>query len=461
MMRADENKIESTSEGAPKDPGDSCPREDIIEDPVRDKCATPIDNRQPSAMKRRRDEDEREQLCCCEYINRHGQRSHVGACCCDCEDLDEACDRFFKREPQSPEAMSRVVTEISDRVRVPWFRGGARRVDLSVIPPLVLLPTLLHLSAFHFLVGLAVLITLPGLLLWYYYFTHRKKARTLFFLSLVLFSLGYMYYLFITKVVPRGGLGAVHVGTVTVGVLLTLLGLAITKRGPGVVKPKESNPVLRDQVGESQEAEPSRKNWCSVCRLVRPPRAGHCRICGLCVLRHDHHCVWIDSCVGRENHRSFLLTLVLFLFTSSYGIGLTLQSVCPEQIILTALFYCPGVYEEYSASLCFTCAWYCTLVTCGVFHLLLTQLLNISYNVTEREARAAVRERSARRALCGLAVDTGVHSRGLCANWAEFWTMSEERTSCHPGSEGDESRVKVSHFNTHPAFGVSSRPDDV
>ena len=34
-----------------------------------------------------------EALCCCEYINLQGERSHVAACCCDCEDLDEACDR--------------------------------------------------------------------------------------------------------------------------------------------------------------------------------------------------------------------------------------------------------------------------------------------------------------------------------------------------------------------------------
>ncbi|XP_077364412.1 palmitoyltransferase ZDHHC23-B isoform X2 [Festucalex cinctus] len=379
-------------------------------------------------MKRRRDKDEDERLCCCEYVNRRGERSHVGACCCDCEDLDEACDRFFNREPQSPEALSRVVAEISDRIRVPWLRGGARRVDLSVVPPLVLLPALLHLAAFHFLLGVAVLITLPALMLWYYYFTHRKKARTLFFLSLALFSLAYMYYIFVVEVVPLGYVGGIQVGVVTAGFLLTLTGLANTKRGPGVTKPNQaSDPILQDEVGWSQEAEPSRKNWCSVCRVVRPPRAGHCRICGVCVLRHDHHCVWIDSCVGRNNHRSFLFTLILFLSTSLYGIGLALRSVCADQNVLTALFYCPGVYQEYSASLCFTCAWYCTVVTCGVLHLLLTQLLNISYNVTEREARAAVRESSGRRAFWGLAVDTGVHSRGLCANWAEFLTMSAER----------------------------------
>ncbi|XP_057680281.1 palmitoyltransferase ZDHHC23-B [Corythoichthys intestinalis] len=380
-------------------------------------------------MKRRRDEEEKEHLCCCEYVNRHGERSHVAACCCDCKDLDDACDRFFKREPQNPESLSRVAADISDRVRVPWVKGGARKVDLTIIPPLILLPAMLHLAAFHFLLGVVVLIALPTLLLWYYYFTHRKKARTLFFLSLALFSMGYMYYLYVAEVVPRGGVGVVPICMVTVGLLLTLLSLANTKRGPGFVKPnQESYPVLKDPAEWSQESEISRKNWCSVCRVVRPPRAGHCRICGVCVLRHDHHCVWIDSCVGRSNHRSFLLTLILFLSTSFSGIVMVLQSVCPEQNVLTALFYCPGVYEEYRGALCFTCTWYCTVVSLGLLHLLLTQLLNISFNVTEREARAAVRERTGRRALWGLAVYTGVYSQGLRANWVEFLTMAEGQT---------------------------------
>ncbi|TMS16182.1 Palmitoyltransferase ZDHHC23 [Larimichthys crocea] len=42
--------------------------------------------------------EEDETLCCCEYVNRVGERSHVAACCCDCEDLDDVCDRFLKRE---------------------------------------------------------------------------------------------------------------------------------------------------------------------------------------------------------------------------------------------------------------------------------------------------------------------------------------------------------------------------
>ncbi|KAK9527736.1 hypothetical protein VZT92_014271 [Zoarces viviparus] len=398
--------------------------------------------------------EEEERLCCCEYVNRLGERSHVGACCCDCEDLDDACDRFMKREPQKPESLSHVTAVFTDRIRVPWLWGGARKVELSIIPPLILLPVLLHVAALHFLLGVVVLTALPGLVLWYYYFTHRKKGQTLFFLSLALFSLAYMYYLFITEVLPNGDIGLAQLAVVTGGVTLTLVALVHSKRGPGVVRPDQESvhstvtyysplagrdPAVNggrqdvtmtaaNRAGSSEHVaaelqEGGRRNWCPVCRVVRPPRAGHCRICGVCVLRLDHHCVWINSCVGQTNHRSFLLTLVFFLLTSLYAISLVLQSVCPDQLLFTALLYCPGVYDQYSAALCFTCAWYSSIVTCGLLHLLMVQVINVSHNVTEREARMALRDKTARSSYWGLVVDTGVYSRGFRCNWAEFMTM--------------------------------------
>ncbi|XP_034428345.1 palmitoyltransferase ZDHHC23 [Hippoglossus hippoglossus] len=401
--------------------------------------------------------EEDESLCCCEYVNRHGERSHVAACCCDCEDLDDVCDRFLKRESQKPESLSQVSAVVNDRIRVPWLWGGARKVELSVIPPLILLPVLLHLAALHFLLGIVVLTALPVLVLWYYYVTHRKKGRTLFFLSLALFSLAYTYYMFVTEVFPRGDISLVQLSVVTVGVILTLVALVHTKREPGAVLPKPHDihstvtyysPLAdrdhaanggkqdvtmtvpnwtgsREQSG-MEPNESSQRNWCPVCRAVQPPRAGHCRICGVCVLRLDHHCVWINSCVGQANHRSFLLLLVLFLSTSVYGISLVLQSVCPTQPLLTSLLYCPGVYDQYSAALGFTCAWYSSIVTAGLLHLLVMQVINVSHNVTEREARGALRDRTARSACWGLVVDTGVYSLGFRGNWAEFMAMGDK-----------------------------------
>ncbi|XP_063812862.1 palmitoyltransferase ZDHHC23 [Pseudophryne corroboree] len=376
-------------------------------------------------------------LCCCEYINRKGETSHLAACLCDCEDVDEACDRWITCKTLQPEVLARVIETASDRCRMPWFRG-ARKLDITILPPLILLPASLHVAAFHVLLTVVTLSSLPLLVIWYYRLTHRRKGKTLLFLSLALFSLGYMYHNFVREVFLKGHIGWGHLTTVTCGLLLTLLCLVKAKKDPGYLNKSTDNPrvMLRgtynawtNQDKESPGVQGEKghllaeKNWCTACHLVRPPRSGHCRICGSCVQRLDHHCVWINNCIGSQNHKFFILLLLVFLFTSIYGIILTLRAICRGQNLLSALFYCQGVYANYSTSFAFTCVWYCAIVTAGMGYILLLQLLNISYNVTEREARIALREKTGRRSLGGLAVDTGTFNRGLLQNWLHFLSL--------------------------------------
>ena len=66
------------------------------------------------------------------------------------------------------------------------------------------------------------------------------------------------------------------------------------------------------------------------------------------------------------------------------------------------------------------------MVSCGLLHLLLVQIINVNFNVTEREARLALREKTARSSYWGLVVDTGVYSRSFRENWAEFMSMGEK-----------------------------------
>ncbi|XP_043929087.1 palmitoyltransferase ZDHHC23 isoform X1 [Protopterus annectens] len=377
-----------------------------------------------------------ESLCCCEYIDRNGEKSHLVACCCDCQDLDDACDRWFKCKSLQPGTLEHVTATVSDRLRIPWF-AGAKKVDISILPPLLLLPVFLHIAALHILFTAIVLVSLPILVLWYYYLTHRKKGQTLFFLSLGLFSLGYMYYTFVSVVVPRGNIGTLQLIFITGGLLLTLIALAQAKEGPGYLVKKNSGflPPSKEAATWSSNNKESNgtsrlvmENWCNVCKLERPPRTGHCRICDACVSRLDHHCVWINSCVGEQNHRAFIMTLLLFLFTSVYGIYLTLETVCIGSSPLIALIYCPGVYSDYSSAFSFACVWYCAIVTAGMGHLCIIQLINISYNVTEREARIALREEIGRKYLWGLIVDTGQYNHGFLKNWKEFLTMKSPQS---------------------------------
>lgn len=182
-------------------------------------------------------------------------------------------------------------------------------LEISMIPVLLLLPLLLQVAALHYLLGIAILTALPGLVLWYYYATHRKKRRTLFFLTLSLYSLFYMYYLFITEILPRGDVSHLQVCTVTSGVVLTIVLLIVTKRGPGFVTAAAAPhgthawDAKRDCAGSngsiqsaaSSAASPVKRSLstkCVVCKMTRPPRAGHCRTCERCVYRLDHHCIW-------------------------------------------------------------------------------------------------------------------------------------------------------------------------
>ncbi|XP_059349905.1 palmitoyltransferase ZDHHC23 [Ammospiza nelsoni] len=439
-----------------------------------------------------------EPLCCCEYVDRRGRRNHLAACCCDCEELDDGCDRYRLRDPRGPPtrkgeavgagrgggrergrpgasrrcaprarrwltckslppgALERIADTIADRLRVPWF-SGAVKINVSLVPPLVLLPVFLHVAALHFLLGLIILTSLPVVVLWYYYLTHRRKERTLFFLSLGLFSLGYMYYVFLREVVPRGHVEHSQVVTLTCGLILMLAALSRAKKDPGYLpipagneKPSHQglhNKSIRGSSGglhgisgaassravngeakgycsmSAEQPAGVKKDWCTKCQLVRPARAGHCRLCGRCVRRLDHHCVWINSCVGEQNHQAFILALSFFMLTSVYGITLTLHTICRGRSLFVALFYCPGAYSDYSSALSFTCVWYCAIVTAGMGYILLIQLLNISYNVTEREARLALRDNTGRRLLGGLVIDTGQYNRGLLCNWGHFLSL--------------------------------------
>lgn len=176
-----------------------------------------------------------------------------------------------------------------------------------MVPALVLLPLLLRVAALHYLLGVTILTTLPALVLWYYYATHRRKRRTLFFLTLALYSLAYMYYLFITEILPRGDVSQLQVCTVTAGMFLTIGSLVNTKRGPGLVTAsllqaeEHSKEADKESVQSASSSSPAESHtatvtakWsrCPVCKIMRPPRAGHCRTCGSCVQRLDHHCIW-------------------------------------------------------------------------------------------------------------------------------------------------------------------------
>ena len=61
--------------------------------------------------------DDANPLCCCEYENERGERSHLLAFCCDCAELDEAVDRLISRKEMPNNAFQQIYGVLEDRFR--------------------------------------------------------------------------------------------------------------------------------------------------------------------------------------------------------------------------------------------------------------------------------------------------------------------------------------------------------
>ncbi|XP_037079262.1 palmitoyltransferase ZDHHC23-like, partial [Pollicipes pollicipes] len=86
-----------------------------------------------------------EPLCCCEYVNMEGEKSHILAVCCDCEAVDDTCDRWIKRLSVPESNYDRIQATVADRLRIPWF-GGARPCSWELLVSIISTPLLMLLS---------------------------------------------------------------------------------------------------------------------------------------------------------------------------------------------------------------------------------------------------------------------------------------------------------------------------
>lgn len=60
-------------------------------------------------------------LCCCQYVNERGQRSHLAGLLCDCQEVDDAFDRFCRGSlsstsvPDSSTTLGCILDVVEDR----------------------------------------------------------------------------------------------------------------------------------------------------------------------------------------------------------------------------------------------------------------------------------------------------------------------------------------------------------
>ena len=140
-------------------------------------------------------------LCCCEYYNNEGERSHLLALCCDCEALDLAVDKMFSGREVEKETIEAIFDVIEERIRVPWIKG-AQKIPLGSLLPLILVPTFLWLASLHYYTTLIVLlILLPSLFLFGLRTVVRYRPKTKFFYAWSCTTAAYLFYIYEVKCV--------------------------------------------------------------------------------------------------------------------------------------------------------------------------------------------------------------------------------------------------------------------
>ena len=254
------------------------------------------------------DIDEAPLFCCCEFIDRHGQRAHLS---------DAAvCDRYVKGECAS---CADIVSDIDDRMRLPQY-NGAVHVGFDGCLPAFLLPALGLIAAFGPVHSLCIVVVVLPLLYGAHVATVRRRRRPHFFVgwTACTYALGNAAFtLIVGPHIPFGlwvAAAALHVAAAA---------CASATRASAPLAPAAS--AANDgEVGIAHDPELAALNSHDT-HTALSHEVGHggkhghghgavrCSLCGQTVFGYDHHCIWINACIGAHNMRSFVRGLMALL----------------------------------------------------------------------------------------------------------------------------------------------------
>lgn len=372
-----------------------------------------------------------EGLCCCEYENIKGERSHVLAVLCDCEAVDSCCDFCLRCQPIPEKKLLEVIDTVEDRCRIPYC-GGALKLSLEACLPVLILLSLLCIGSSGFYYTLICIPSyIPIILFLARLFSMRGRTRI--YVNTTYASTIILFIIFITIVTAFRKILLWEIMTLCTMAYFCLQSVRNVQKDPGYLKPDKlqqphsstTTPSLVESEVTWVDSPPNSNNrtivHCDQCQLKRPLRSGHCKTCVSCVIERDHHCVWLDTCIGKYNHRSFFFCLLISTATLSYGTHLTWTTLCTPEIYLDWFLFpadCRFIYNDFPSGLSVAGACYATLILFFILLLFLQQCILISQNVTGRELHNA---KVARRTKWFGFVATGnVNNKGFSKNWIDF-----------------------------------------
>lgn len=344
-------------------------------------------------------------LCCCEYINQEGERSHLLGFFCDCEALDEAADRLLTFRGVEPGSFSSIMSITEDRVRVPWV-GGAKKVSFDVLLGVLSPPLTIMLGSISWAwCFVTYLITVPVFLFSVHTFIRnsaipensgngallvqpKRYPRSFFYLTWLIMSLISLLLVYYTQVINYLKISAYE------NLLLMFLGvfsctcmyLVRELSCAGFETPDSSE-------DEDEVIESGAWRVCVDCKSKVPRQASHCKTCDSCYLYRDHHCLWLDTCISSVNDRWFVLGVCVAVWALCYAAQITLTCVCHPALLnlhITTILYpasCHNAFVDTQSGLSTSGACYCLLLGTCVFGVALQQLVCIAGGVRLREYR--------------------------------------------------------------------------
>lgn len=166
------------------------------------------------------------------------------------------------------------MTTLQDRVRIPW-RGGAKRISLDAVLPILVIPLLLFLAAISFWWTLFSFTTMTVFLAYISCQFMRAIPGTKFFFVWAITSLVFLYGVFEFVVIPFLQILIEENIALSVLIMGFVFSLYMTKTKHNMLCEAAENEVEGGLIG----------------RVVNS-RAHNCPVCKVSVPDRDHHCVW-------------------------------------------------------------------------------------------------------------------------------------------------------------------------
>ncbi|KAI5752832.1 hypothetical protein M8J77_020907 [Diaphorina citri] len=369
-------------------------------------------------------------LCCCEYLSHNQERSHILGTWCNCREFDQCCENLLCCRV-SDQQVSQVMVMIADKFRIPW-RGGARKMSIDTLLPIVIIPAMLYLAAQGVSYSIGVFITFPLTLCYLHIYLVQYIPDTKFFLVWVATTFVVLYFMFEWSIVYvlliDTGENIVFM-SLLLGSVVCFVGVQVLAKINHVksysVLPSSSTESIvnlsDDSVNSLTTSFNIRESICTSCCKQIPPRAYHCNICQVCVLKRDLHCVWLDCCIGEKNHQIYVLGLVLLAACSSYASNLILTTVCSPVTVFWTIQMpqdCSEVYVDTMFAQFFVLAIYLLIIFVFLMALIIHEVYMISLGMTGHEWRLS----SNRHYFCFR--PTSVYSRGFWKNWQLFFKIN-------------------------------------